>query len=114
MDANDLREIPMPGHVADASAQAAPAILDDPARTPPPRLGIIHLLAWLTVASALLGTERSVQILEKAASHPDKFASHYLLLDSILAVALAAGVVGLAALVRWRASEKPQSLGPGH
>ena len=114
MDANDSREILMPDHVGDAAAPAAPTILDAPAGTPPPRLGIIHLLAWLTVASALLGTERSVQILEKAASHPDKFTAHYLVLDSIRVVALAAGVVGLAALVRWRSNGRALPLAPGH
>jgi hypothetical protein len=114
MISDDPQEIPEAPEVTGADAPAAPAILDEPSGTPPPRLGIIHLLAWLTVSAVFLGTERSVQILEKAASHPDTIAAHYLVLESIRAVALASGVVGLAALIHWRVGVQPRPLAPGH
>jgi hypothetical protein len=114
MNDSDPRETQTASYSADAAAPTGPTILDELAGTPPPRLGIIHLLAWLTVTAVFLGTERSVQILEKAASHPDKFATHHLVLDSIRLVAMAAGAVGLTALVRWRAGVQPRPLAPEH
>jgi hypothetical protein len=99
---------------ADDSPETSATEEEASAGAPPPRLGVIHLLAWLTVAAVFLGTERSVLLLETAASRPDTRVEPYFLLDSIRVIALAAGVVGLAALVRWRTSERPQPLGPGH
>ncbi len=87
---------------------------DEPDGTSPPRLGVIHLLAWLTVAAVLFGTERSVRLIESASNHADNFIAHYLAFDMIHLAAMAAGVVGLAALVRWRVGGKPRPLAPGH
>jgi hypothetical protein len=113
MNSGELHKIPIVDKVAGTDTPAVPAVLDEPGGTPPPRLGIIHLLALLTISAVLFGAQRGVQILEKSASHTDKLTAHYLILDSIYLAVLAAGVVGLAALARWRASTRPQSLGPG-
>jgi hypothetical protein len=109
---DDPHEIPRANLPTDAPV--APAICDEPDGTPPPRLGVIHLLAWLTIAAVLFGIDRSARILEKASKHPDWVVSHYPAIDTVRLAAMAAGAVGLVALVRWRAGGRPRPLAPGH
>jgi hypothetical protein len=108
MDSSDECEITAGARITNLDAPIESTMI------PPPRLGIIHLLAWLTVAAALLGIERSARLLENAAIHSDKFVPHNQVLDTIHVIGIAAGVVGLAALIRWRVGGHPSPLAPGH
>ena len=97
MSSNGSPENPSASDVAAPGSASAPPIVNDLDGTPPPRLGIIHLLAWLTIAAVLFGTNRSAHGSSEASTIPIGSSRIYQALDTIRLAVMAAGVVGLGA-----------------
>ena len=86
----------------------------EPEYIQPPRLGIIHLLAWTAVAAVLFKVNAALLLLAKGNSAvvaPDVPVQAIGIADFTL---MAAGIVGLAVLVRAWLRRQPARLAPGH
>jgi hypothetical protein len=115
MSSDDPQEIPNAGEVPSENAPAGAIILDEPAAVPPPRLGIIHMLAWLTVAAVLFGIESWEKNAENASGNPQGLNPAIAQSFSFASLSfMSAGVVGVTTLLRWRYRNRPQRLAPGH
>ncbi len=98
---------------SDATTPADPPIAPIPAEPEyyqPPRLGIIHLLAWITVSAVLFGFDGVLKTLDVAFKLSDVVRA----LQFVGLAGMAAGIVGLTALVRWRNRSACGPLAPGH
>jgi hypothetical protein len=77
----------------------------------PPQLGIIHLLAWMTVTAVLLKLSLAINSFHHSALSETVFSK---VMNSASAAVYAAGIVGFAVLVRaWRRGSMGR-LQPGH
>ena len=115
MNSDEPQEIPDGAEVTSTDSFAEPTILDEPHGDPPPRLGIIHLLAWLTVAAVLFGIENWLRNVENASgTRQGPLPTVYQGFSFASFSMMSAGVVGIVTLLRWRFRGRPQPLSPGH
>lgn len=83
----------------------------------PPRLGIIHLLSWITVTAVFLKVSSAMRLFETAPNPAARTANvgfGYQAPAFIQLAMTAAGVVGLSVLVRGWLRHKRGQLAPGH
>ncbi|MBN2580778.1 MAG: hypothetical protein JXB10_17465 [Pirellulales bacterium] len=83
----------------------------------PPRLGIIHFLAWITLSAVLLGLLQSFnQYAEETLG--DKYSGYRQSVGmasfSVPFILIAAELVGMAVVIRGRLSHQPGRWQPGH
>ncbi len=102
-----------PNDATPAGAPVAP-IPTEPDYLQPPRLGIIHLLAWTAVAAVLFKGDAASRLLAK--ERMSDLSGNLLqqvagLLDLTL---IAAGIMGLAVLACSRLRRQPGRFAPGH
>jgi len=114
MRSNDQPEIPSANYATAPDATAVAVVLDDLDGTPPPRLGIFHFVAWLTVAAVLLGIDSTLWAYEEGFLHRDRPSIFDRAVHVIDLVSMSAGIVGFATFIRWRTRAKPMRLSPGH
>jgi hypothetical protein len=84
------------------------------AGNPPPRLGIIHLLAWITVAAVLFGIEKQAMSRDRGFFGAESTSFLYHGLNFVQLTAISAAVTGMAVLLRWQRRAHPAPFAPGH
>ena len=80
----------------------------------PPRLGIIHLLAWTAIAAVMFKSDIAIRLLWKQQEMVVISNVLYQAIEFVDLTLMAAGVVGLAVLVRAWFRRQPGRFAPGH
>ncbi len=110
MNIEEPNLIPAAGDSATPDEPLSAVIPREPDLDPLPRLGIIHLLAWITISAVLFSFDAVLKFLGMAIETPEFFRD----LHFVDTAGMAAGIVGLVTLVRWRARHECGRLAPGH
>ena len=105
-------------HQPDAPPPPAPTVGESPfaEHLQPPRLGIIHLLAWTGVMAVLLKYGQAMEMLQadtESLARPTLETAQSILRSAYAAVG-AAGLVGAAVLLMTKIRRTPGNFQPGH
>jgi hypothetical protein len=80
----------------------------------PPRLGIIHLLAWTAITAVFFKVDAALHLLEKGPNPVSTSSALDRVVGFVDSTLMAAGIVGLAVLFRVRLRCRPVRFAPGH
>jgi hypothetical protein len=102
--------------LADAKETSAPSLPPPVPYFVPPRLGIIHLLAWITLSAVFIGTFQSFMQFIEATFGKQAITLHLgsIGINSIAFINIAAELVGMAVILRGRILHQPGRWQPGH
>ncbi len=117
MNTEEPDPIPAANPVTTPGEPPSAAIPDEPEFYQPPRLGIIHLLAWTAITAVMFKVDVALRLLEKSSTgdlHSVQVPTVLRAIGFSYVALMAAGIVGLAVLVRAWFRRQRGRLAPGH